>query len=58
MTGAASDDPITAIRNLGPAMANALTRAGIKTATALRDLGADAAYRRLIEAGDRPHFIP
>jgi len=31
--------------------------AGIKTAEALRDMGADAAYARLLENGTRPHFI-
>ncbi len=49
--------PITAIPNLGPAMAGAFARAGITTAEELHDLGADAAYARLIAAGDRPHFI-
>lgn len=31
--------------------------AGIATAEALRELGADAAYQRLLENGTRPHFI-
>lgn len=51
------DDPVTTIRNIGPAQAEALGRAGIHTATALRTLGADAAYERLLAVGSRPHFI-
>ncbi len=31
--------------------------AGIMTAEQLRDLGADAAYQRLLQNGTRPHFI-
>lgn len=31
--------------------------AGIETAEQLRDLGADAAYKQLLENGTRPHFI-
>ena len=50
-------DPVTAIRNVGPAMARAFAEAGIETAEALREIGADAAYTRLIEAGTQPHFI-
>ena len=50
-------DPVTAIRNVGPAMAEGLARAGITTARQLRRLGADVAYRRLIETGHPPHFI-
>lgn len=49
--------PVTTIRNIGPAMEDAFSRAGIETADALRKLGADAAYKRLIETGTRPHFI-
>ncbi|SDW96422.1 TfoX/Sxy family DNA transformation protein [Roseicitreum antarcticum] len=51
-------DPITAIRNLGPAMADAFARAGITTATQLRALGTDAAYAALLAGGTRAHFIP
>ena len=50
--------PISSLRNLGPAMETALNDAGIPDAETLRDLGADEAYRRLIIAGTRPHFIP
>ena len=31
--------------------------AGIQTAEQLHDIGADAAYARLLENGTRPHFI-
>jgi nucleotidyltransferase/DNA polymerase involved in DNA repair len=48
---------LTTIRNIGPAFAKALTEAGISTAEALREIGADAAYARLLETGHRPHFI-
>lgn len=51
-------DPISAIRNLGPAMADAFARVGITTATQLRAMGTDAAYAALLSGGSRPHFIP
>ncbi|MEZ5715927.1 MAG: TfoX/Sxy family DNA transformation protein [Paracoccaceae bacterium] len=50
-------EPISSIRNLGPAMEAAFARAGIRSAEELRALGADAAYARLLETGHRPHFI-
>lgn len=50
-------DPVSSIRNLGPAMDEACARAGIQTAEELRELGADAAYARLLESGTSPHFI-
>ena len=46
--------PITAIPNLGPAMAEAFARAGITTAEELHDLGPDAAYERLMGQWSRP----
>ncbi|MEM6636027.1 MAG: TfoX/Sxy family DNA transformation protein [Pseudomonadota bacterium] len=49
--------PVTSIRNLGAAMAEAFAKVGITTADELRDLGTDAAYARLLAAGARPHFI-
>lgn len=49
--------PISSIRNLGPAMEAGFARAGITSAEELRALGADDAYRRLLAAGARPHFI-
>lgn len=49
--------PVTSIRNIGPAMAASLARAGIHSAEALRDVGADCAYSALLRQGVRPHFI-
>ena len=49
--------PISTLPNLGPASEAAFARAGVPSAEALRALGADAAYARLLEAGERPHFI-
>ncbi|MGY6547799.1 MAG: TfoX/Sxy family protein [Roseinatronobacter sp.] len=49
--------PISALRNLGPAMEAACAGAGIASAEMLRDLGTDAAYARLLAAGEKPHFI-
>ena len=48
---------LTTIRNIGPAFEASLNAAGITTAEQLRELGADAAYTRLLENGSRPHFI-
>ncbi len=48
---------VSSIRNLGPAADAGFARAGINSAAQLRDLGADEAYRRLLIAGTRPHFI-
>ena len=53
----APDAPVTVIRNIGPAQAEAFARAGIHTAAELREIGGDEAYRRLLIAGSRPHFI-
>jgi hypothetical protein len=50
-------DPVSTIRNLGPAMDAACARAGIHSAQDLRALGTDAAYARLLASGTRPHFI-
>lgn len=50
-------DPVSSIRNLGPAYEQACARAGIHTAQALREIGADAAYAMLLETGMKPHFI-
>lgn len=50
-------EPISSIRNLGPASEAGFARAGIHSAETLRDLGADEAYRRLLLAGSQPHFI-
>lgn len=48
---------ISTIPNLGPATEAQFKAAGITTAEALRSLGADAAYGRLLQSGARPHFI-
>jgi len=50
-------DPISSIPNLGPASEVAFAKAGIHTASELRAIGADDAYRRLLLAGSAPHFI-
>ncbi|WP_299041618.1 TfoX/Sxy family DNA transformation protein [uncultured Tateyamaria sp.] len=50
-------DPVSSIRNLGPAMDAACARAGIPDADTVRALGADETYTRLLRAGLRPHFI-
>ncbi len=50
-------NPVSSIRNLGPASVRAFARAGIGSAEALRALGPDAAYLKLLESGARPHFI-
>jgi len=49
--------PVSSIRNLGPAYEQACTRAGIKDAEALRELGADPAYALMLDTGMAPHFI-
>lgn len=50
-------EPISSLRNLGPAMDAAFARADVHSAQELRDLGTDAAYARLLDTGTRPHFI-
>lgn len=50
-------DPVSSIRNLGPAFEEACARAGIHSAQDLRELGADEAYTRLLQAGTKAHFI-
>lgn len=49
--------PVSSIRNLGPAFEASCTAAGIHSAEELRDLGADAAYAKILSTGVRPHFI-
>lgn len=53
----ATDAPVSAIRNLGPASEVEYARAGINSADEMRALGADAAYLRLLQTGTHPHFI-
>ena len=50
-------DPVSSIRNLGPAADRLYARAGMPDADSLRALGADAAYLKLLQSGARPHFI-
>ncbi|WP_147104685.1 TfoX/Sxy family protein [Tateyamaria sp. syn59] len=50
-------EPVSSIRNLGPAMDAACAKAGIHDAETLRTLGADETYARLLRSGMRPHFI-
>lgn len=50
-------DPVSTIRNLGPASDAAYARAGITSASMLREMGPDAAYEALLRSGERPHFI-
>lgn len=50
-------NPVSSIPNLGPASELAFARAGITTAEEIHGIGADEAYRRLLAAGTRPHFI-
>lgn len=50
-------DPVSSIRNLGPASDAAFARAGITSAEALRALGPDEGYFRLLDSGHAPHFI-
>lgn len=49
--------PISSIRNLGPAFEQSCNAAGIMDAEQLRDMGADAAYAKMLRAGTKPHFI-
>jgi DNA transformation protein len=53
----AMSEPVSSIRNLGPAFQESFAKVGIHTAEQLRDLGADAAYEMLLRSGHRPHFI-
>lgn len=48
---------VSSIRNLGPAMEARFAAAGIETAEELYEIGADAAYARLLTSGTKPHFI-
>lgn len=52
-----SGTPVSSIRNLGPAFEKACIAAGIPDAETLRTLGAHEAYRKLLQNGERPHFI-
>ena len=49
--------PVTDIPYVGPASAEAFARAGITSAEEVIEMGADAAYLRLLQTGSAPHFI-
>lgn len=51
------ESDLTRIPNIGPATARSLIAAGVGDAAALRAAGAHEAYRALLVAGERPHFI-
>lgn len=57
MPETAVPQPVSTIRNLGPASDAAFARAGLTSAEEVRRLGADEAYKRLLISGTRPHFI-
>ncbi|SFS09129.1 TfoX/Sxy family protein [Yoonia litorea] len=48
---------LTSIKNIGPAFESSLKSVGITSAEQLREMGADAAYTRLLQGGSKPHFI-
>ncbi|MDB2548092.1 TfoX/Sxy family protein [Paracoccaceae bacterium] len=48
---------LQSLRNIGPAMAQSLSKAEIKRAPDLRDMGADQAYIALLRSGISPNFI-
>lgn len=50
-------EPVSSIRNMGPASDSGFGRAGINTAEELRALGPDEAYFKYLSAGGKPHFI-
>ncbi|GGF66588.1 hypothetical protein GCM10011402_18600 [Paracoccus acridae] len=51
------DSDLTTINTIGPATAKALIAAGIPDAATLRRVGAHDAYRAMLAAGSKPHFI-
>ena len=51
-------DPISSIRNLGPALEKSFARAGIASAEELREMSADAGYLRLLHQGRGPISLP
>lgn len=56
-TNTPSAAPVSSLPNLGPATDAVYAKIGIHSADDLRTLGADAAYAKLLAAGQRPHFI-
>ncbi|WP_158968078.1 TfoX/Sxy family DNA transformation protein [Chachezhania sediminis] len=49
--------PVSSIKNLGPAFEKACGRAGIHSAEELHALGPDEAYRKLLASGYKPNFV-
>jgi DNA transformation protein len=49
--------PFSSIRNLGLAYEESCAKIGINSAEKLREVGTDETYRRLLQAGTKPHFI-
>ena len=53
----AMSDPVSSIRNIGPAVEAMFARVGVTTAEQLRKIGADEGYRMVLKNGTHPHFI-
>ncbi|RJL12798.1 TfoX/Sxy family DNA transformation protein [Paracoccus siganidrum] len=51
------ESDLVTIKHIGPATAKALVAAGVPDAASLRAMGAHEAYRALLVAGEKPHFI-
>lgn len=51
------DSDLVTIKHIGPSTARALIAAGVPDAATLRRLGAHEAYRALLLAGEKPHFV-
>lgn len=49
--------PVSSIKYIGPSFEAQFAKVGINSAEDLRNIGADAAYGRLLEVGNKPHFI-
>lgn len=52
-----SGTKLTTIPTIGPATEAAFHRAGIPDAETLRKIGADDAYFKLLQSGEKPHFV-
>lgn len=50
-------EPVSSIRNLGPAVEGMFARVGVTTAEQLRELGADEGYRMVLKNGVRPLLL-
>ena len=49
--------PVSFVRNLGPTFEQPASAPALAQPRALRALGPDAAYTKLLRSGTRPHFI-